>query len=243
LGPLVNTRLIVVVGAVCLLIIWLVCLFRHRQTQNRARLHSRIAANLHDELGGLLMRLHLQTESLLLQRQNDVELHQLLTTTQAASAALRDVAWGLDASADTTHALQDRMRDYLDQLALSAPLAITFTTMGLDDVTALPNLLRREVYLVFKEATTNVLRHARQATTLAVHLHLQRNALILEVLDDGVPVAPRSRQGMGMRSMASRAKAMRGSLKIGPRTDGPGFRVQLSSPLPTTATGLLSWLR
>jgi signal transduction histidine kinase len=243
LSPLVSTRLAVVVVVALYLLIWLVRLFRRHQALSRARLHSRIAANLHDELGGLLMRLHLQTETLLQQRQNDAELHQLLTTTQAASTALRDVAWGLDATADTAHALQDRMHDYLDQLALSTPLAITFTTEGLDDVATLPNQLRQEIYLVFKEAITNVLRHARQATNLAVRLHRQRSSLILEVLDNGVPVAPRSRQGMGMRNMASRAKAVGGTLKVGPRSDGPGFRVWLCSPLPTSATGLLGWLR
>jgi signal transduction histidine kinase len=232
----------VVIVALCLLA-WLVCLLRHRQVRSRAQLHSRIAANLHDELGGLLMRLHLQTEALLLQRPSDAELHQLLATTQAASAALRDVAWGLDASADTGHALQDRMRDYLDQLALSAPLAVTFSAEGLDEVVALPNQLRQEIYLVFKEATTNVLRHARQATSLAVRLHRQRSSLVLEVVDDGEPVAPRNRQGMGMRNMAIRAKAVRGTLRVGPRPDGPGFRVWLCSPLPPSAAGLLGWLK
>jgi signal transduction histidine kinase len=227
------------------LLTWLVRLLCHRQARNRVKLRSRIAANLHDELGGLLMRLHLQTEALLQERHHDAELYQLLATTQAASAALRDVAWGLDASADTAHALQDRMRDYLDQLALSAPLVVTFATAGLDELAALPNQLRQEVYLLFKEATTNVLRHARQATTLTVRLHRQRHSLILEVLDDGVapPLALPSRQGMGMRSMFSRARAVRGTLKVGPRTDGPGFRVWLCSPLPTAATGLLGWLK
>ena len=230
--------------AACLLLVWVGYLFRRCQALSRARLRSRIAANLHDELGGLLMRLHLQTAALLHQRQNDAELHQLLATTQAASAALRDVAWGLDASADTAHALQDRMRDYLDQLALSVPLAVTFTTEGLDEVTVLPNQLRQEVYLVFKEAITNVLRHAQQATSLVVRLHRRRSFLVLEVLDDGAPVAPRSRQGMGLRSMASRAKAVRGTLTVGPRPDGPGFRVWLCSPLPTSsAPGLPGWLR
>lgn len=243
LSPLGSTMLVVaVVGAIGLLG-WLLRLLRQRQARDRAQLRSRIAANLHDELGGLLMRLHLQAEALLQQRHHDAELGQLLATTQAASAALRDVAWGLDASADTPHALQDRMRDYLDQLALSTPLAITFTTQGLDEVALLPNQLRQEVYLVFKEATTNVLRHATQATSLRVRLHRQRGSLLLEVLDDGAPTATPSRQGMGIRSMASRAKAVRGTLKVGPRADGPGFRVWLCSPLPASATGLRGWLK
>jgi signal transduction histidine kinase len=233
-----------VVVAICL-VIWLVYLLCQRQARSQAQLRSRIAANLHDELGGLLMRLHLQTEALLHQRHHEAELHQLLATTQAASAALRDVAWGLDAGADTAHALQDRMRDYLDQLALSAPLTVTFVTAGLDELATLPNQLRQEVYLLFKEATTNVLRHARQATTLTVRLHRQRQSLILEVLDDGLALpqaGPPSRQGMGLRNMASRARAVRGTLQTGPRTDGPGYRVWLSSPLPA-ATGLLGWFR
>lgn len=215
-----------------------------RQAHEKAQLsqiRSGIAANLHDELGSLLMRIHLEAELMLSQAHgDDVHLKRLLTHTQAACSAMRDVAWGLDASADALHSLQDRMRDLLDELALSTPQRITFTVEGLEDVVALPARLRQEVYLVFKEAITNAMRHARGASCLAVQLFRQKNNLVLEVKDDGTAAAAVSRSGVGLRNMERRAQAVGGTLAAGPRLDGPGFRVCFCAPLAPMATS--SWL-
>lgn len=206
-----------------------------------ARIRSRIAANLHDELGSLLMRIHVQAEAMLRPPQRDkTRLVRLLATTQAACSAMRDVAWGLDASADTTEALQDRMRDLLDQLALNTPLDIRFTVEGLDDASVLSGRLRQELFLVFKEATTNALRHALGPTYLAVRLYRQPGSLVLEVKDDGALGETTGRRGMGLRNMQRRAQGVGGQLEAGPRTDGPGFRVWFWVPLaPATPA---SWL-
>jgi signal transduction histidine kinase len=201
------------------------------QPQQQDQIRSSIAANLHDELGSLLTRISMQVEALRTASPSPA-VERLLTDTRAASSALRDVAWGLDASADTLGALQDRIHDQLDQLALTNLLTIKFVPEGLDAALVLPPQLRQEVYLLFKEATANVLRHARQATTLVVHLYRRKGRLILEVLDNGMPttgVVPRS--GMGLRSMKARARVVGGDLEVGPRTDGLGFRVCLCAPL------------
>jgi len=206
-----------------------------RQTQTR----NVIASNLHDEVGSLLMRLHLQTETVLYQLPSpNPDLEQVLVTTRAISSAMRDVAWGLDASADTIDALQDRMRDLLDQLSLLSPLCISFATEGLEQIRTLPNQVRQEIYLVFKEATTNVLRHAQGATCLATRLYRKKNSLVLEVQDNGTPPAAPARSGMGLRNMQGRARKVGGKLETGTRTDGPGFRVFFCAPLCPT-----SWLR
>ncbi len=211
---------------------------RHRRTRHghehdrarQAQIRSSIAADLHDELGSLLMRIHVEAESMLAP-DHDARLERLLANTRAAASALRDVAWGLDASADTVGALQDRMRDLLDQLALSTPLRTTLATEGLDAAAALPPRLRQDVYMVFKEATTNVVRHAGGASYLATRLYRHGPGLVLEVEDDGAPVVPAGRSGMGLRNMALRAQAAGGRLEAAPRPDGPGFRVWLWVPL------------
>jgi signal transduction histidine kinase len=216
----------------------------HNKAQ-QAQIRSSIAGNLHDELGWLLMRIHMQVESLLHQPPDEeTRLERLLDTTRAACSAMRDVAWGLDASADTLDALQDRMRDLLDQLALNTPLRISFTMEGLEDVVELPAELRQEIYLVFKEATTNVLRHAQGATSLTIRLYRQKNNIVLEIKDNGAPTEIASRSGMGLRSMKQRAQVVKGKFEAGPRTDGSGFRVSFCAPLaPLPASSWLArWL-
>ncbi len=217
------------------LLYWLARSFANRQARGKgqeAQIRSRIAANLHDELGSMLMRIQLQAELLLVRPGgNQAGLQQLLDATQAASAAMRDVAWGLDAEADTLNSLQDRMRDLLDQLALSTALPIRFAVEGLEGVAAVPARLRQELYLVFKEATTNALRHAQAPTYLAVRLYRQKDDVVLEVQDDGgAPEGP-DQDGMGLRNMRRRAHAVGGTLVAGPLPGGLGYRVRMRAGL------------
>jgi signal transduction histidine kinase len=235
-----------VLGAICLLLVYLVHNLRACRNQNLAdqiAIRADIAANLHDELGSQLMRIHLQAESMLEQPSAHAMLPELLGSIQAASSALRDVAWGLDANADNVNALQDRMRELLDQLGLNSPLAITFTTEGLEGTEVMPPPLRQEVYLVFKEAITNAMRHAPGATGLMVRLCRKQDSLLLEVVDDGLAVKPGHRHSMGLRNMAKRARELGGELLTGPRTDGAGFRVWLCVPLVVVAvpSWFLQW--
>jgi signal transduction histidine kinase len=71
-------------------------------------------------------------------------------------------------------------------------------------------------------------RHAKGATTLHVRLVREGGYFVLEVTDNGQAVAAGSRTGMGLRSMADRAKAINGLLRTGPLAAGePGYQVQL----------------
>ena len=230
-------------GSLSLLLCYLARQLRMCKAQNLAdqiTIRADIAANLHDELGSQLMRIHLQAESMLQPPGGHAELPELLGSIQAATSALRDVAWGLDANADNVNALQDRMRELLDQMTTGSPLDVTFTTEGLEGTEAMPPPLRQEVYLVFKEAITNAMRHAPEATSLVVRLRREQDSLLLEVLDDGATIELGRRHSMGLRNMAKRARELGGQLVTGPRTDGAGFQVWLCVPL--VAEAVPSWL-
>ncbi|WP_400190419.1 ATP-binding protein [Hymenobacter sp. B81] len=192
------------------------------------RMRNRIAADLHDEVGTLLTRVNLQAE-LLRQGQPDPALDRLLTNSRAAASTMRDIVWSIDAQADTVGALLDRMRDHLDQTAAAAGLDTELTTSGLADHEPLSPEQRQHLYLVFKEAVTNAVRHARHATRLHVTLARQHGELCLTVQDNGRPGASTTRSGMGLRNMHQRAAALRGQLAAEPLAD-QGFRVQLTVP-------------
>ncbi|OON70110.1 hypothetical protein B0919_05055 [Hymenobacter sp. CRA2] len=195
------------------------------------RVRNRIAADLHDEVGTLLTRVNLQAELLRQGHpQADPALDRLLTNSRAAASTMRDIVWSIDAQADTVGALLDRMRDHLDQTAGPAGLNTELVTRGLTDCEPLTPEIRQHLYLVFKEAVTNAVRHARQATQLRVGLSRQQDQLLLTIDDDGQAVAPATRSGMGLRNMQQRAAALRGSVTAEPSSQG-GFRVRLAVPV------------
>jgi signal transduction histidine kinase len=195
------------------------------------RLRSRIAADLHDEVGTMLTRISLQAEML---RQSQPEaspaLDRLLGNSRAAARTMRDIVWSIDAHADTMGALLDRMRDHLDQTATPAGLLTELTATNLRDEEPLAPELRQHLYLVFKEAVTNAVRHARHATALRVSLARHAGQLELRVEDDGQPAPTTTRSGMGLRNMQQRAEALSGQIEAGPDAEKGGFRVRLVVP-------------
>ena len=189
-------------------------------------LRSRIAADLHDEVGALLTRVNLQAEVLHETGATAQQLGELLDDSRAAVATMRDVVWSIDAHADTVGALLDRMRDHLDRSVEPAGWHFELRVENLTDTDALAPQVRQHLYLIFKEAVTNALRHAHHATTLRVYFGQQGRRLLLDVWDDGQPhPGPAARSGLGLRSMTQRAAALGGQLEVGPVTSG-GYRVR-----------------
>jgi signal transduction histidine kinase len=146
---------------------------------------------------------------------------------------MRDVAWSIDAGADTVGALRDRLLDHLDATAPAAHLRATLAVLGLPDTAPLALHLRQHLYLLAKEAITNAVRHARGATHLQVELRRAGPTLELRVQNDGpTPANPRPiPQGMGLRNMARRAEALGGQLTAGPVAGG-GWGVLVRVPYP-----------
>ena len=207
-------------------------LLRGRRALREARLRTRIAADLHDEVGALLTRVSMRAE-LLHETTTGASapnpaVAALLADSRAALTTMRDVVWSIDAGADTVGALLDRLRDHLDQSAEPAGLHTELTTQGLPDAQPLAPQLRQHLYLLAKEAITNAVRHAHGATELRVALARVGAGLCLTIIDDGLPsTRPAGAGGLGLRSMAQRAQAVGGQLTAGPRAPGPGWEVRL----------------
>ena len=211
-----------------------------RRGRREARLREELAANLHDEVGTLLAKISLMAE--VLQHQSAPAappplpanaatadlLGRLLRSSRDAVQAMRDVVWSIDSRADSVPALLDRMQDYLDETAGSAGLDYTFTADPIARLQRLRPVVRKQLYLVFKEAVTNALRHGRGATLLHVRIVREAATFVLEVTDNGPPVSGPGRSGLGLRNMKARAHELSGSLETGARPDGhPGYHVLL----------------
>ncbi len=245
-NPLVGLLAALVLVSLAYGLFWLQGRRARRDAQRDARLRDELAANLHDEVGGLLTKISLMAEVLqhadneLAVSQSaipaiaakDPVLHQLaarlLLNSRAAVQALRDAVWSIDSRADSVQALLDRMEDHLDQTAAVAGLHLSFEADPLAHLQALRPLVRKHVYLIFKEAVTNVVRHAKSATTLHVQLLRDGSFFVLAVLDNGQNPTAGGRSGLGLRNMAARAKAIGGTLYTGRRMDGEaGYEVRL----------------
>lgn len=95
----------------------------------------------------------------------------------------------------------------------------------------LPGALDAALSWTVREATTNVIRHAR-ARRVRFDFSREDHLVRLRVVNDGVPAAgtPTTADGNGLRGLRERLRALGGDLTYGPgRTDG--FTLDASLPL------------
>jgi two-component system sensor histidine kinase UhpB len=93
---------------------------------------------------------------------------------------------------------------------------------------ALPGASRTHLYRLLQEALTNVARHAG-ASQVRVRLQRSAKGLRLFIRDNGRGAHPPQRRGVGLHSMAERARSLGGELRILSRPGG-GWALALNIP-------------
>ncbi|HWK92655.1 MAG TPA: sensor histidine kinase [Luteimicrobium sp.] len=94
------------------------------------------------------------------------------------------------------------------------------------------------IFRVAQEALTNVLKHAGPSPHVTVVLRWDRDAVVLDVQDDGRGAAATSDgAGYGLLGMRERAAVFGGTVSTGPRPGG-GYRVRLELPSRLPDPGL-----
>lgn len=245
--PLLGPYFVEVLASVAMLLagVWIGLQIQARRSQHRLEARpekggleaerSRIAQDMHDQLGSHLTRIKLLSE--LIGRQDGLPeaaaqhaRHILRSTTELAQS-MDEIVWAVNPKKDRLEHLISYVAAFTEEL-----LGVTHLRFRLDlpnhvpDL-ALPTEARHHLFLALKEALHNSVKHS-QATTVQVSLRLADTHLELTVQDDGIGIQPRpaaiSRNGL--KNMAERMRRIGGSCIID-SPPGAGTRVQLTSPL------------
>jgi signal transduction histidine kinase/ligand-binding sensor domain-containing protein len=193
------------------------------------RVRTRLAADLHDDLGSGLVEIAILTE-VAGQREPLLGLGAVARRARELRSALSDIVWSVDPSGDTLDELINRWRQ--SAYALLGEGRLEFLAPAAQDTSkvTLAPAQRRELLLVFKEIATNVARHAG-AKLVRISVQVELKWLYLEIWDDGCGFDPEhSNSGNGLKSMRRRAETLGGSLKIDSQP-GVGATVTLRVPL------------
>ncbi|MNC53268.1 Sensor histidine kinase LiaS [compost metagenome] len=97
-----------------------------------------------------------------------------------------------------------------------------------EQLPALPGASRTHLYRLLQEALTNVARHAG-ASQVRVRLQRSPKGLRLFIRDNGCGAHQPQRPGVGLHSMAERARSLGGELRIFSRPGG-GWALALNIP-------------
>ena len=127
---------------------------------------------------------------------------------------MSDIVWAINPQRDHLIDLVRRMRREAEELFTAHDVKLTFKTPGEDQDLRLGVNVRRDLFLIFKEAINNAARHSH-CQQVMIDFRIDGPWLTLQIADDGVGFDPASdSDGHGLENMRQRAAALGGELNI-----------------------------
>jgi len=220
-------------------------LYRYRLSQllKVERVRTRIATDLHDDIGASLSRMAILSEVVKQQTGTDGDQAGGLLTEIAESArglvdSMGDIVWSIDPRRDDLQSVVRRLRqfasDVLEAKGIDWQLHVTpeveSLKLGPDE--------RQHLFLIFKEGINNIVRHGEGAKSVSLSIRKEGRQLIGEITDDGCGFTPKSPGearskglgGNGLPNMRERAAQLGGRLDIA-SSPGEGTRLVLQMPI------------
>jgi signal transduction histidine kinase len=180
---------------------------------------ARLAHDLHDDLGAGLTEVNMLS-SLLNNPSTPTEEKERYASEMNELAmrmvtSLDEIVWAENPSNDTVASLAGYFGAYAQRF-----MELASVSCGLDVAEDLPDCaldpgFRRELFLAFKEALTNVIKHA-DATKVWLRIRIQDENIAVTVSDNGCGVLPDAHEpgADGLISMRQRLKALGGDCDI-----------------------------
>ncbi|HKC25817.1 MAG TPA: sensor histidine kinase, partial [Thermoanaerobaculia bacterium] len=211
------------------------------------RTRARLAADLHDDVGSTLSQIAVLAEVLRSEVPESDSLRQeplqrMARISREAVDAMGDMVWAINPARDHLGDLRHRISRYAAETLPEAGVDVELPGPAGDDEDALDTDVKRETYLVAKEALHNVVKHAH-ASRAVLELTVDAGELVLSVTDDGRGFdAGDANDGNGLASMRRRGERIGGSLAVA-SAKGKGTTVTLRVPrrrprLPTRFGGM-----
>jgi ligand-binding sensor domain-containing protein len=208
---------------------WLIFRYRMRELLKEQQLRTKIAGDLHDEVGSSLTRIYFQADRLSTQPGDMISLQKIAASSKDALSTMSDMVWSIDSRFDTAADLVSRIKDHLMNLQNDLDLTCSLTLKGDYAARSLSQMVRQNFFLIFKEAVNNAARYAsgpqmKIALTFGPEIVLQvSNAY------DGSRMKMKSYQGgQGLQHMRLRAEKMKGTLEV--RAEESVFELCLRVP-------------
>lgn len=206
-----------------------------KQHETLEKERARIARDLHDQLGANLTQVALLGEMAETDKQlpDEIEAHarQISQTARETSRALDEIVWAANPLNDTLEGLINYAckyaQDYLElaglRYRLEVPAQLPAQNIAPD--------LRHNIFLAFKEAVNNVVKHA-QASEVKIRLRLDSTSFTLEIEDNGRgPGKAATKTGRnGLRNMRQRMEDVGGAFGMTPGAQS-GTLIRLTAPI------------
>ncbi len=214
----------------------------------RQATRDRIARDLHDDLASTLSSGAIYTEALKrslkeLPQEDKNLIERINSLLLEASDAVTDIVWTVSPFHDTLDDLMLRIKSFITDCCRAKEIEHKIQISIEKPNLKISEELRRNIYLIFKEALNNIVKHSC-ARTVTFDAELNKNILNLSIEDDGngftredffdetherivfARIQTGSAHGNGLRNMIRRADEIKAKLNI-ESSPGKGTKIIL----------------
>ncbi len=208
-------------------------IYRYRlwQMARMQAIRNNIASDLHDDIGSTLNSISIYSEVAKQQAGKSIPALDLIGEhSRKIVESMSDIVWTINPANDPFEKIIVRMRSFAHQLLKAKKVEYTFEVDEQLNRISLPMQVRKNFYLVFKEAVTNLIKYSG-ATRVAIALLQQDKSIVLRIKDNGggIPVNAES-QGNGLMNMKRRAAEIHAELLVqSGQGEGTGIELTLKT--------------
>jgi ligand-binding sensor domain-containing protein/signal transduction histidine kinase len=210
-----------------------------KQQEALEKERSRIARDLHDQLGANLTQVALLGEMAESDKNSPAEIEshaqQISQTARETTRALDEIVWAVNPSNDTLDGLVNYACKYAQEYLTLAGLRYRAEVPSQLPAIPIPPEVRHNVFLAFKEAVNNVVKHA-QASEVWIRLRLQSGNFVLSIEDNGRGLGGLDARAVqtrnGLRNMRKRMEDIGGQFETGAAAE-QGTIIRLTVPVRT----------
>ncbi|MBN8674185.1 MAG: tetratricopeptide repeat protein [Chitinophagales bacterium] len=203
-----------------------------KQQMKELELRTRIAADLHDEVGSSLSSIHMLSQ--MASQQGDAVVHKDILSRMSSNAKetmdkMGDIVWMIKPGETEAGSLKQRMERFAYEISGSKNITLQVALDELENV-KLTMEQRKNIWLIFKEAVNNAVKYSG-TERMEIMVVLQHKELILRVKDFGNGFdAGVIKKGNGLDNMRQRAADLKADLLVD-SVAGEGAMISLRLPM------------
>jgi signal transduction histidine kinase len=195
-----------------------ICSERISKYLTEERLRTKIARDLHDEMGSTLTSINIISKVAMEGGMQDDQVKYYLQKIKDNSGrmmeSMSDIVWAINPANDSFEKVILRMKEFAGEILEPARINYYFTEEGSLDKAQLNLEQRKDIYMVFKEAVNNAVKYS-QATEVNIVLQKKEDSLRMVIMDNGNGFdTEQINSGNGLKNMQSRAKEMKAVLRV-----------------------------
>jgi signal transduction histidine kinase len=225
---LLKNSFIAVLALVFVLFFFIYNNYHTRQKLKLENIRNNIAADLHDDIGSTLNSISLFSEVAKQEAGKPIPaLDQIGVSARKIIDAMSDIVWTINPENDTFENVIARMRSLAYLLLKAQRIEFVFKAdEGLNSL-PLPMPVRKNVYLLFKEAMNNMEKYSN-ASQASFHITLENKNVKMVIHDNGVGFdIETAKMGNGIKNMKRRASEIGAQFLI-ESAEGKGTTIELS---------------